>query len=68
MLAVWELLKYKAHCKIAPEWLPGKDNRAADALSRGSVPQWVNKRLHCNLQRLARRVKYAVEAWDEIWQ
>ena len=43
LLAIWEYVKQKAECKIAPVWIPSAANRTADELSRGSVPRWLQK-------------------------
>ena len=69
LLAVWELIKYKAQCKVSPQWLPGDKNCTADSLSRGVVPPWLRDRgrqVHCDLQRLAYYVTHAEESWDSI--
>ena len=43
-LAIWEYIKYKLECKINASWLPSEANRTADALSRGRVPEWLQRR------------------------
>ena len=43
-LAIWEFMKYKMECKVAPVWIPSDANGTADELSRGSVPSWLARR------------------------
>ena len=43
-LAIWEYVKYTLECKINPNWIPSEANRSADCLSRGRVPEWLERR------------------------
>ena len=43
-LALWEYAKYRLECKVKPQWIPSKDNVTADSLSRGTVPEWLDRR------------------------
>ena len=54
-LAIWEYVKYQLECKITPGWLPSDANRTADSLSRGKVPEW--------LQRRGRKRSLAPQHW-----
>ena len=65
-LALWELEKYKAKCKITTKWLPSAHNVSADSLSRGITPNWLQRegvRRHCDLQQLFLSWKHVEESW-----
>ena len=66
-LAVWELGKYLARCKISTVWLPSTHNRTADALSRNKIPEWLRSRgirLMPNLEMIASYVVHPTQAWS----
>ena len=68
-LACWELIKYISRCKITPEWIPGNHNTTADALSRGTVPNWLEARgrsIYCDLGLLASLTCDPESAWNYI--
>ena len=43
-LAIWEFGKYLLECKVSPRWIPSEKNVTADSLSRGTVPEWLQRR------------------------
>ena len=66
-LALWELAKFRARCKVSPKWLPGTHNISADRLSRGVTPAWLRsdgRRQFCNLQKLMLSWEQVEESWD----
>ena len=66
-LALWELVKFRARCKVSPRWLPGSHNISADRLSRGVTPAWLRsngRRQFCNLQKLILSWRRIEESWD----
>ena len=68
-LACWELIKYISRCKITPKWIPGNHNPTADALSRGTVPNWLQARGRincCDLGLLASLIRDPESAWNYI--
>ena len=69
-LAVWELGKYKARCKISPIWLPSSHNRTADALSRNKIPGWLARsgsRVFPDVQKIAHFVDHPTLAWSSVF-
>ena len=66
-LALRELVKFRARCKVSPKWLPGSHNISADSLSRGVTPTWLRcngRRQFCNLQKLVFSWKRVEESWE----
>ena len=67
-LAIWELGKYQARCKVSPVWLPTAHNVTADALSRNQVPGWLKRdgrEIKPHLDMIAQYVAYPIRAWRE---
>ena len=68
-LACWELQKYRLRCKISPRWVPGDMNVTADALSRGTIPEWLESRGNkcvCNLDKVAYETSHPELSWRSI--
>ena len=69
MLAVIELYKHKYCCKISTHYIRGKSNISEDALSRGLVPQWLEKygtKVSINLDDVANLLLNPLKAWQTI--
>ena len=68
-LACWELQKYLLKCKVSTGWIPGDKNNTADELSRGSVPEWLQRRgveQKCDLGKLAFQLTHAELCWKAL--
>ena len=68
-LVCWELQKYKLRCKISPEWIPGQSNTSADKLSRGNLPEWLERRgsrKTCRLSKIEYYIANPELSWSSI--
>ena len=68
MLSVIELYKQKYGVKISTRYIRGVANISADLLSRGEVPQWLEKfgvEVECDLNEVADLLDNPLAAWKK---
>ena len=69
MLAVIELYKHKYGVKLSTHHIKGVANTSADLLSRGKIPEWLQKfgiEVKCNLDDVASTLDNPLTAWQNI--
>ena len=68
LLSVIELMKYKYDLKISTYFIESSKNTSADMLSRGKIPEWLEKRgvrYHIAIEKIDKILSNPIKFWKK---